>query len=228
MKPLLIAGILVGFLCSDVMAAAQSAAQAPAQGRRIQDLNVVSTRVLQRSISRKFYKTLLISPIEGWISVRATWVNTHLSGARIVRSDLNGVYDQLALKFASDFEITGATGTQSSNLSAGSVMVHLMVYHTADGTMLLSFPTFDTPGGEQLFYWGCARLAVIKKDGRWVEIEGPDGLHGRGWAVRPANIIECPWSVHEGNTPAREGKFKATIAPPPASVLQPILASIRG
>ena len=224
MKPLLTAVILVGVLCSSALAAAP----ASVQGRRIQDLNVISTRVLQRSISPRFYKTLLISPIEGWILVRATWVGTHLSGARVVRSDLNGVYDQLALKFAEDFEIAGATGVQSSNLAAGSVLLHLLVYQTADGTMLLSFPTFEAAGGDQMYYWGCARLAVIKKDGRWVEIEGPDGLHGRGWVVRPANTLECPWSVHEGNTPAREGKFKATIKPPPASVLGPIIASTKG
>jgi hypothetical protein len=223
MKPLLTAAIVVGLFCSSAHAATQSLAA----GRKVQELNVISTRVLQRSISRKFYKSLLISPIDGWIIVRATWVGTHLSGARVVHSELSGVYDQLALKFAEDVEITGATGTQSSNLAAGSVMLHLLVYHTADGVMLLSFPTFDIPGGEQLFYWGCARLAVIKKDGRWVEIEGPDGLHGRGWVVRPANILECPWSVHEGNTPAREGKFKATIKPPPASVLGPIIASTK-
>jgi hypothetical protein len=145
-----------------------------------------------------------------------------------VHSELNGVYDQLALKFAEDFEIAGATGVQSSNLAAGSILLHLLVYQTADGVMLLSFPTFDVPGGDQMNYWGCARLAVIKKDGRWVEIEGPDGLYGRGWVVRPSNPLECPWSVKEGNTPAREGKFKATIKPPSQSVLGPIIASTKG
>jgi hypothetical protein len=222
MKPSLILLILVGLFSNSALAASSPSAQ----GRRIQELNVISTRVLQRSISRKFYKTLLVSPIEGWIVVRAQWMNTRLSGARIVRSELNGVYDQLALKFAEDFEIAGSTGTLSR--MGGSVLLHLLVYQSADGTMLLSFPTFDTPGGDQMYYWGCARLAVIKHDGRWVEIEGPDGLHGRGWAVRPARATDCPFQVHEGPTPAREGKFKATIPPPPPSVLGPIIASVKG
>jgi hypothetical protein len=224
MKPLLTTALLVGFLCSSALAAAPP----EARGRRIQDLNVISTRVLQRSISRKFYKTLLVSPIDGWTAVRATLYGSNLSGARVVRSDLNGVYDQLALKFAKDLEIIGSTGT-STNLNAGTVMVHLLVYHTADGTMLLSFPTFDFPGGEQMRYWGCARLAVIKHDGRWVEIEGPDGLHGRGWAVAPANFTICPYrETGTGPTPAREGKLKATLRPPPPSVLGPIIASTKG
>ena len=222
MKPLLTLLILAGFLSNSALAAAPSAVQ----GKRIQDLNVISTRVLQRSISRKFYKTLLVSPIDGWIVVRGQWVGTKIGGPRIWRSDLDGKYDQLALQFAKDFEIAGSVG--GITRFGGDIVLHLLVYHTADGTMLLSFPTFDVPGGEQNYYWGCARLAVIKKDtGRWVEIEGPDGLHGRGWAVRPANSQECPFQVHEGPTPAREGKYKATIKPPPPSVLQPIIASAK-
>jgi hypothetical protein len=219
MKPSLILLILVSLFCSNAVAASATSAQ----GKRIQDLNVISTRVLQRSISRKFYKTLLVSPIEGWIVVRGQWVGSRIGGPRIWRSDLDGKYDQLALQFAKDFEITGTTGTLG-RLGA-SIVLHLLVYHTADGTMLLSFPAFDVPGGDQNYYWGCARLAVIKHDGRWVEIEGPDGLHGRGWAVRPARATDCPFRTDgTGPTLAREGKFKPTIPPPPASVLAPIVA----
>ena len=222
MKPFLAAGILIGFVCSNGVAAAPSAAQ----GRRIQDLNVISTRVLQRSISPKFYKSLLVSPIDGWIVVRADCINTRLGGPRVVRSELGGLYDQLALQFANDLRIIGYFNMENP-LSGGSIQLHLLVYHTADGTMLLSFPTFDVPGGDQMFYWGCARLAVIKHDGRWVEIEGPDGLHGRGWAVRPAQRYPVPGEMHR-STPAREGKFKATLPPPPRSVLGPIIASSKG
>jgi hypothetical protein len=221
MKPLLTLLILVGFLCSNALGAAPTSVQ----GKRIQDLNVISTRVLQRSISRKFYKTLLVSPIDGWIVVRANWTGTRLGGPRIARSELGGVYDQLALQFASDLEITGIP-PQFSHLGGGAVLLHLLVYHTADGTMLLSFPTMEMPGGDQMYYWGCARLAVIKKDGRWVEIEGPPGLHGRGWAVCPPN---AKWKAYaNGNTPPREGKYKATIKPPPASVLASIVGTPKG
>ena len=219
MKPLFTLLILVGFLCSNALAAAPPSSS---QGRRIQDLNVISTRVLQRSINPKFYKSLIVSPIDGWIVVRANWTGTHLGGPRIARSELDGVYDQLALKFASDLEITGIP-PQFSHLGGGAVLLHLLVYHTADGTMLLSFPQMDMPGGDQMYYWGCARLAVIKKDGSWVEIEGPPGLHGRGWAVCPP---KAQWKAKpNGVTLAREGKFKAKLPAPPASVLAPIIAS---
>jgi hypothetical protein len=50
--------------------------------------------------------------------------------------------------------------------------------------MALSFPMFEEPGGDQMEYWGCARLAVLKRDGKWTEIEGPASLQGKGWEVR--------------------------------------------
>jgi hypothetical protein len=62
--------------------------------------------------------------------------------------------------------------------------LHLLIYQIADGTMALSFPQFTEPGGDQMEYFGCARLAVLKKDGKWTEIKGPETLHGKGWAVR--------------------------------------------
>jgi hypothetical protein len=216
MKTFLTAVILVGLVSSNLLASTQ-----PVQGRRIQDLNVISTRVLQRSINPKFYKTLLVSPIDGWIVVRASLANTRLSGARVVRSDLNGAYDQLALQFANDLEIAGLNRTTNPN-TAANVLMHLLVYHTADGTMVLSFPTFDGAGGSQMRYWGCARLAVIKHDGRWVEIEGPEGLHAKGWAVRDAT------QTYNNDTPApRNENQRPKFATPRSSALAPIIASTK-
>lgn len=179
MKPitLLAALILLPFLHIS------SAAPTTAKGRKITELNVVPTRVLQRSISPKFYKTLTISPLQGWISVRGNLTGTRLVGPRVVRSDLNGAYDALAIKLANDVVISGYYSIERPNLGA-PLLFHLFIYQIADGTMALSFAHFEEPGGDQMQYWGCARLAVLKKDGKWTEIEGPEGLQGKGWAVR--------------------------------------------
>jgi hypothetical protein len=218
MKPFLTAGIIVAFLC---MVPARPAAH----GRTIQDINVISPRVLQRSISPKFYKSLLISPVEGWIVVRANVINTRLSGARVLRSELNGAYDQLALKFANDLDIAGYYGLENP-LCGGSVLLHLLVYQIADGTMVLSFPTFNEPGGNQMFYWGCARLGVLKSDGNWVEIQGPEGLHGKGWAVRPPNPMQCA-GRYDKALPTRPKHRQATLPAPGSSLLAPIIAGTR-
>jgi hypothetical protein len=220
MKPFLTLLILVGFLCTKLPA------RPVGQERRLQDINVISTRVLQRSISPKFYQSLLISPIKGWIVVRANIINTHVSGARVIRSELNGAYDQLALKFANDLEIAGYYRGENP-LTGGSVLFHLLVYQIADGTMILDFPTFNEAGGNQMYYWGCARLGVVKGDGRWVEIEGPEGLHGRGWEVRPANRALTPTTPlkSEWGRPPREKKYMPAPPRPTSSVLAPVIAS---
>jgi hypothetical protein len=179
MKPItfLTALILLTFLGTS------NAALPPTKGRTITELNIVPTRVLQRSISPKFYKSLLISPVQGWIVVRGNLTGTRLVGPRVIRSELNGAYDALALKLANDVVISGYYSIERPNLGA-PLLLHLFIYHIADGTMALSFAHFDEPGGDQMQYYGCARLAVLQSDGTWTEIKGPESLDGKDMAVR--------------------------------------------
>jgi hypothetical protein len=151
--------------------------------RTLRDINAIPTEVLQRSVSPAFFKSLIISPVDGWIAVRGQLVGTHLSGRRVVHSELKGAYDSLALQIAGETELKGYNSIGLLNRSV-PVLVHTLIYRIADGTMVLSFPTFDSPGENQLRYYGCARLAVLKKDNTWVYIKGPPGLEGKGWAVR--------------------------------------------
>ena len=179
MKPFVTILSLVVFACSSI------AVQPPRQGRTLKDINIIPTRVLQRSISPKFYKTLLISPVQGSIAVRANLAGTRLSGARVVRSDLKGLFDPLALQLAKEAQIAGNYTLERPNGTA-SVLLHLLVYQIADGTMVLSFAHIDEPGGDQMDYYGCARLLILKND-KWTEIKGPESLAGKGWAVRQNN-----------------------------------------
>jgi hypothetical protein len=154
-----------------------------AKGKTLTELKVIPTRVLQRSISPKFYKSLTISPVEGWVVVRANLSGTRLSGARIIRSDMDGAFDALALQRAKEVLISANYTTDRPNLGS-SILLHLLIYKIADGTMALSFAHLDEPGGDQADYYGCARLAVLKADGKWTEIKGPEGLEGKGWVIR--------------------------------------------
>lgn len=177
MKMLLTILVLASFVLPAFGAAPAS------KGRTITELKVIPARVLQRSISPKFYKSLLVSPVEGWITVRAQVSGTRLTGMRVAKSDLNGAYDSLALKRASEVRLSGNFSTDRPNIPP-PVLLHLLIYQIADGTMALSFAHFDEPGGDQMAYYGCARLAVLKGDGKWTEIEGPEGLQGKGIAVK--------------------------------------------
>src|SRR3954468_21544900 len=84
----------------------QSNAAPSNPARTLTDLKVIPTRVLKRSISPKFYQSLTISPVKGWIIVRATLSGTHLSGARVIHSELGGTYDGLALQRAREVLIS--------------------------------------------------------------------------------------------------------------------------
>lgn len=167
---------------------ASSLAARPVRGQTIRDLSdAISPRVLQRSISPWFYKSLLVSPIDDWVVVRARLSHTQLSGARVIRSASNPAYDALALKRANEFRIAGNFSTGELSLT-DSVLLHLLIYKIADGTMALSFAYLDGPGGSQMKYFGCARLSVLKSNGQWVEIKGPETLEGKGWAVRESGV----------------------------------------
>jgi hypothetical protein len=177
MKPLLRILALAGVLSTGMIVAPI------APGRTITDLKVMPTKILQRSVSPKFFKTLLISPIKGWVVVRGNLSGTRLTGLRVIRSEPNDLNNHLALQRAKEVEIGGNYTLDRPN-AGNSVLVHLLLYQTADGMLALSFAHMDGAGGDQQQYYGCARLAVLKNDGGWVDIKGPEGLEGKGIAVR--------------------------------------------
>jgi hypothetical protein len=170
-----------------------SASRPPAEVRTISDVSSIPLRVLQRSISPKFYKSLLISPIQGCVIVRAQLSNTHLTGMKIIHSELGGAYDSLALERAKAVTISGYYALDKVN-QTGTVLLHLLIYQIADGTMALSFAQLDEAGGDQQEYFGCAVLAVRKQDGRWTEIKSVDSLQGKGLAIRKSrNTMRDIW-----------------------------------
>ena len=177
MKPLIFFLVLLAF------AQAGTAAPRSAVGRTIDGTDLIPNSVLQRSISPKFYKTLLVSPIKGWVTVRGGLSGTRLTGLKVIHSEPNHLNDGLALQRAREVQIAGNYTIESPNMST-PVLVHLLLYEIADGTLALSFAHIDTAGGNQMQYYGCARLAVLKDDQKWVEIKGPPSLEGKGVAVR--------------------------------------------
>ena len=170
-------------LASFLLVGSSFAAPPPAKGQTLREIKVIPTRVLERSISPWFYKSLLVSPIEGYVVARGQLVGTKVSGLRVVRSELGGAYDQHALQLAGELQVAGLNKVDSQ-VPSSPVLLHLLIYKIADGTMALSFVSVEGAGGDQLDYFGCAKLSVLKADGKWTEIKGPESLHGKGMAVR--------------------------------------------
>ena len=140
----------------------------PSEGRSINDIPAAKEALL-RIVSPKFYRSLAISPVEGWIVVRGNLVQNHIAGARVAHSELDGRYDRLALELAHNLQIVDLTRVDMAS-TGRPVLVNLLIYHIADGTMAISFAQIEGPGGNQLRYSGAAWLAVLKGD-KWVTIE---------------------------------------------------------
>lgn len=188
MKPFTFATILCilfGFLGSSFAAT----------NRTISDISSIPHRVLKRGISPKFYKTLLNSPVEGCVIVRGQVSRTsHLSGLRVAHSELNGAYDSLALKRAADVRISGYYSLDKLT-PTGNVLVHLLIYKIADGTLALSFAQLDEPGGDQQDYYGCAVLETQDKNGKWTAIKSVDSLQDKGIVLR--NVKNSKFAMRE-------------------------------
>jgi hypothetical protein len=140
----------------------------PVQARSINDIPAAKEALL-RIVSPKFYRSLAVSPVQAWIVVRGHLVGNHVVGARVGRSELGGRYDRLALELAHNLQVVDLTRVDPSS-TGRSVLVHLLVYQIADGTMAMSFAHLEGAGGNQFRYSGAAWMAVLKGD-KWVTIE---------------------------------------------------------
>lgn len=141
-----------------------------AHGKTIRDLSgTIRLGVLERSVSPKFYQSLLVSPLEDWSIVRMRVAGRRLSGARIIRPSVNPAYNSLALQFANELTlvVNAPSGTAGQTDSA---LMHLLIYKIADGVMAVSFAYPDVPAGQQVKSFGNVRLSVKTKEGRWTEI----------------------------------------------------------
>lgn len=141
---------------------------AAAEVRSIRDIPAARESLL-RTVSPKFYRTLLVSPVEGWIVVRGWLSGTHLTNLKVIRSELNGEYDSLALDLAKNLEVLGLQ-PQETRLPP-PVLLHVLIYQIKDGKLALSFAHSDEFGGTQLRYYGAAWLAWLKPNHLWETIE---------------------------------------------------------
>ena len=148
------------------------AAPAPANVRTIKNISGLPREALRNAVSRKFYRSLEVSPVEGWIVVRAQLVNGRASNPKVVRSDANGAFDTIAIKLADEVAIAGLDNTESK-IPFSHVDVHLLVYKIADGTMFVAFWHIDDARYSDYRQMTTASIGILKKDGQWVVIEPP-------------------------------------------------------
>ena len=150
--------------------AALAPLQAQTKARVLNDIPAARESLL-RMVSPRFYRTLLVSPVEGWIVVRGQLTaGTRMYGGRVIHSELGGVYDKLALDLANNLVVIGYPHLELGDPNP-SILLHVLIYNIKDGRLAISFAHFDTPGGTQMRYYGCAWMAVEKPNHLWETIE---------------------------------------------------------
>src|SRR4051794_2420108 len=103
------------------------------QGQRSLSDIPTARETLLRTVNPKFYKTLLISPVKGWVVVRGQLYGTRLDNPRVIHSEMNGEYDSLALDLANNLHLQG--NSNFGSLTTRNVLVHLLLYEIADGRL---------------------------------------------------------------------------------------------
>lgn len=151
-----------------LFAAGMQPAHAMVQGQRSLADIPTAQETLLRTVSPKFHKTLLISPVKGWVAVRAQLSGTRLLNARVIHSELSGEYDSLALELAKNLQVVGFSNFGSN--ATRNMLVHLLIYEIADGRLAVSFANFEEAGGSQWRYYGSAWMSVEKANHLWVTI----------------------------------------------------------
>ncbi len=160
-----------------------SAVSAAEKTRTFADIPGLSDAILKRTVSRTIYRELRVSPVQSWIAVRGQLSGTRIFGARIFHSEDNGAYDKYALQLAEDWRIVGHYGADTL-IPTSPIVLNVLIYQIANGTMAVSFPCFSEPGGTELEYYGAAKFAAQQIDGGWKDLALPQGPLKGAWVVR--------------------------------------------
>ena len=105
------------------------------------------------------YERLINAPIKAWIVVRGQVVDNKVAGARVVRSEANGVYDKISVQMADGMELYSfGTGTRLPP----SVIVHILIYQLPKGEHAFALAQNDSVGGDlNLIYSRSIKLRFL-------------------------------------------------------------------
>ncbi len=160
--------VLLAFLAVSTLWSANP----PAHVRTVKDLKGFPLGALKDKLSRPFYRSIEISPVDAWVVAKADVFSSHTASAHIVHPDGDGVWDKFLLERANNYSVTG-NNTIESRLQNDSLFLHLLVFKTADGYLAICFPYFDDARYAGYFQGGNAWVGLLK-NGKWTRISKPD------------------------------------------------------
>ena len=124
-------------------------AVATASARTIQDLPGLPAVVLRHHLPAEAYRKLAREPVKAHLVLRGQIIGNTVVGARVVRSEGNGVYDKAAVQIANGMRLWSfRTGTRLPP----NVVVHIMIYQLPKGEHALALAQDDSVGDTNLLY----------------------------------------------------------------------------
>jgi hypothetical protein len=113
---------------------------------------------LRSYLPQDSYQKLINEPIKAWILVRGQVVNNKVAGARVARSEANGVYDKIAVQMADGMELYSfETGSRLKP----SVLVHILIYQLPKGEHAFALVQNDSVGDANLIYSRSIKLRFL-------------------------------------------------------------------
>lgn len=121
-----------------------------ASARTMRDIPGVSLAGLRSYLPQDAYNRLISAPIKAWIVIRGQIVGTKISGARVVHSEGNHVYDKVCLRMTSEMELR--TDVTASRLAPAAV-VNVFIFQLPNGNEdALGYAQDDTLGASNFIY----------------------------------------------------------------------------
>jgi hypothetical protein len=134
------------------------AATAAGDVRTMANLPGLPVAGLRSYLPQEAYRRLINEPIKAWIVVRGQIINNKVFGARIARSEANGVYDKIAVQMANGMELYSFdTGSRLPP----AVLVHILVYQLPKGEHAIALAQNDTVGDANLIYSRSLKLRYL-------------------------------------------------------------------
>lgn len=114
------------------------------------DIPGVPVAALRSYLPNEAYSRLVNAPVKAYILVRGQVANNKVSGARVVHTEANGVYDKVAVQMANTMTVySDIIGSRIPS----TVLIHVFIYGLPDKSEdALSIAQNDAVGAANLVY----------------------------------------------------------------------------
>ena len=114
------------------------------------DIPAVPVSALQVYMPKEAWQRLANAPVKAYIQVRGQVINNKITGARVVHSEVNHVYDKISTQMANGMSVYA---DMTSSRIPSAVLVHVLIYGLTDGSEdALAIAQNDAVGAANLVY----------------------------------------------------------------------------